>query len=147
MGTPRSPNLQSKSLAIRLSNVITRTPVGGEGVLPLCRDAVGVFYRPSRQGHSLGVRVLPLCKGFSWCIFTAPADWVTRWGRGGSYPFAQALVDVFQALRKLSFTLILFYYKRILFAQLFLSNLFLRNKTKVISLEIIIVCIKLIDSN
>ena len=40
------------NLTIRLFSVINRTLV--EGVLLLCRDAVGVFYSPSRVGHSLG---------------------------------------------------------------------------------------------
>ena len=36
----------SNDIAIRLFNVISRTFVGG--VLPLCRDAVGVFYSPGQ---------------------------------------------------------------------------------------------------
>ena len=36
------------SLSIRVFNVISWTLVGR--VLPLCRDAVGVFYSPSRMG-------------------------------------------------------------------------------------------------
>ena len=70
----------------------------------LCRDAVGVFYSPSRLGHSLG-ESYPLQR-CSWCILqpqptgplvggilpaphsaemqlvysTAPTDWATRWG-------------------------------------------------------------------
>ena len=35
------------NLTIRLFSVISRTLVGG--ILPLCRDAVGVFYSPHRQ--------------------------------------------------------------------------------------------------
>ena len=49
-GTPHSPKLQYYgSLTIRLFNVISRTLA--EGVLPLCRDAVGVYYRLSRLCH------------------------------------------------------------------------------------------------
>ena len=45
-GTPHSSNLQHYwNLTIRLFSVIFRTLVGW-GVLPLCREAVGVFYRP-----------------------------------------------------------------------------------------------------
>ena len=36
------------NLTIRLLSVIIRTLVAGEGGLPLCREAVGVFYCPSR---------------------------------------------------------------------------------------------------
>ena len=39
-----------KAPVIRLFNVIYKTLVGG-GFLPLCREAVGVFYSPSRQGN------------------------------------------------------------------------------------------------
>ena len=47
--TPHSPNLQiSKSLAFRLVNDKSMSLVGG--VLPLCRDAVGVFYSLSWLG-------------------------------------------------------------------------------------------------
>ena len=41
-------NFTDKSLAIRWFNFISRALVGG--VLPLCRDAVGVFYSPSWLG-------------------------------------------------------------------------------------------------
>ena len=45
-GTLHSPKLQYYwSLTIRLFSVISRTLVGE--VLPLCRDAVGVFYSPA----------------------------------------------------------------------------------------------------
>ena len=48
-GTPHSPKLQDYwSLTIRWFSVISSTPVGG--VLPLCRDAVGVFCSPSGLG-------------------------------------------------------------------------------------------------
>ena len=47
--TPHSPKLQHCwNLTIKLFSVISRTLVGG--VLPLCREAVGVFYSPSRLG-------------------------------------------------------------------------------------------------
>ena len=39
------------SVTIRLFSVISRTRVGG--VLPLCRDPVGVFCSPSRLGNEL----------------------------------------------------------------------------------------------
>ncbi len=49
-GTLHSPKLQNYwNLTIRLFSVISRTLVGG--VLPLCREAVGVFYSPSRLGN------------------------------------------------------------------------------------------------
>ena len=48
-GTPHFPKLQNYwSLTIRLCSVLSRTYVGG--VLPLCRDGVGVFYSPSQLG-------------------------------------------------------------------------------------------------
>ena len=47
-----SPKLQHyRSLAIRLFNDLSRTLVGG--VIPLCRDAVGVFWSSGRLGHIL----------------------------------------------------------------------------------------------
>ena len=52
-------------------------PVIGE-VLLLCRDAVGVFYSPSRLGHSLG----KYCSSAEMQseYTTAPADLATHWG-------------------------------------------------------------------
>ena len=48
-GTPHSPKLQRHwDLTIRLFSVISWTLV--DGVLPLCRGAVSVFYSPSRLG-------------------------------------------------------------------------------------------------
>ena len=38
---------------IILFNVISRTLIGGGGVLPLCRGAVGVFYSSNRLGKRL----------------------------------------------------------------------------------------------
>ena len=53
MGTPHSPKLQHYwNVTIKLFSVIFRTLVGG-GVLPLSREAVSVFYSPSRLGNSL----------------------------------------------------------------------------------------------
>ena len=49
-GTLHSPKLQYNwNLTIRLFSVISRTLVGG--VLPLFREAVGVYYSPSRLGN------------------------------------------------------------------------------------------------
>ena len=54
-GTPHSPKLQHCwNLTIRLFNVISRTLV--VGVLPLCREAVGVFYSPSWLGKQKGMK-------------------------------------------------------------------------------------------
>ena len=47
---PKAPALQEPHHQIIFSD-ISRTFVGG--VLALCRDAVGVFYNPSRLGHGL----------------------------------------------------------------------------------------------
>ena len=59
-GTPHSPKLQQCwNLTIKLFSVIFRTLVGGG--LPLCREAVGVFYSPSRLGMTL--------TGYYWYIF------------------------------------------------------------------------------
>ena len=45
------PKLQHYwNLAIRLFSVISRTLIGG--VLPLCREAVSVFYNPTRLGDN-----------------------------------------------------------------------------------------------
>ena len=48
-GTPRSQKLQDWSLTLGLFNIITRTLIGR--VLPLCKDAVGVFCSPSWLGQ------------------------------------------------------------------------------------------------
>ena len=43
------------------------------GVLHFCRDAVGVFYRPSRVGPmTLIGRVLPFCR-YAIGVFTVPS--------------------------------------------------------------------------
>ena len=53
-GAPYSPRPQHYwDLTIRLFSVISRTLVVGEGVLPRCREAVGVFYSPSRLSKIL----------------------------------------------------------------------------------------------
>ena len=54
MGTPHSPKLQHYwNFTIRLFSVISRTLFGR--VLPLCREAVGVFNRPlNRLGKRAG---------------------------------------------------------------------------------------------
>ena len=63
-GTPHSPKLQYYlSLSIRLLSVISRTLVAGRGFLPLCRDAVGVFYNPSRQGGAQSRRMSSTMRG------------------------------------------------------------------------------------
>ena len=50
-GTPHSTKLQHYwSLTIRLFSVISSTHLGG--ILPFCRDAVDVFYRPRRLGQT-----------------------------------------------------------------------------------------------
>ena len=55
---------KNRSLYIRWFNVIYRTLVAS-GVLPICRDVIGVFYSPSRLGY-----VLTVCKHFcrKWVI-------------------------------------------------------------------------------
>ena len=51
-GTPHSPKLQHYwNFTIRLFSVISWTLIGG--VLPLCREAISVFYSPSRLGNIL----------------------------------------------------------------------------------------------
>ena len=56
-GTQHSPKLQHYcSLTIRLFNVISRTLVGW-GVLPFCRDAVGIYYSPSRLGCAASKKI------------------------------------------------------------------------------------------
>ena len=61
---------------IRLLKVISRTLF--EGILPLCRDTVGVFYSPRWLDNSLG-------KSYSSAEMqsvysTAPGYWATLWG-------------------------------------------------------------------
>ena len=57
-GTPHSPKLQHYWNFTRFFCVISRTFVGG--VLPLCRDGVGIFCSPSWLS-SLVRGILPLC--------------------------------------------------------------------------------------
>ena len=42
------------NLTIWLFSVISRPIVGGGGVLPLSREAIGVFYRPNQLGKPVG---------------------------------------------------------------------------------------------
>ena len=66
------------------------------GILPLCRNAVGVFYNPSRLGHRIPVggdlNTLQRC---SWCILQPQptGSQNTRWW--GSYLSAEDAVCVF----------------------------------------------------
>ena len=46
------------------------------GVLPLCRDAVGVFYSLTQLGHSLE-GVLPLCRD-AVCLFYGSPNWLSQ---------------------------------------------------------------------
>ena len=56
-GTPHSPKLLHYwTLTIRLFNVISRTLIWK--VLPLCRDAVGVFCSNSWLGHNVLVKIM-----------------------------------------------------------------------------------------
>ena len=66
------------------------------GVLPLCREAIGLFYSPIQRGHSLEMSypsaekqlvysTAPWRESYSSAevqsvYFTAPTDWVTRLG-------------------------------------------------------------------
>ena len=80
-GTLHSPKLQHYwSLTIRLFNVISKTMI--VEVLPLCRDAVGVFYIPIQLGHLIGWGLTPLQLMYS----TSPSNWAISLGE--SYPFA-----------------------------------------------------------
>ena len=54
-GAPHSPKLQPHcNLTIRSFSVISGTLIWG--VSPLCRGAVGVFYRPSRLNRVISVK-------------------------------------------------------------------------------------------
>ena len=75
-----TPKLQHYwSLTIRLFNVIPRTLIGE--VLPICRDAVGVFYSPNRLGNCAVVPdwehsscdIVPYW--VQWISFNVP-DWI-----------------------------------------------------------------------
>ena len=62
-GVLHSPKLQDYSnLTIRLFSVISRILIGGVVVLPLCREAVGVFYSPSQIYDQSSLRKFQLCK-------------------------------------------------------------------------------------
>ena len=73
-GTPHSPKLQHCwNLTIRLFSVISRTLVV-RGVLPLCREAVGVFYSPSRLGNSILHLISSFFSLFSNSLETVPCE-------------------------------------------------------------------------
>ena len=95
-----------------------------EEVLPVCRDVVGVFYSPSRLGHSL--RESYPSAEISSVYHTASADWATRWGSltplqrcsrcilqpqptgplvGGVLPLCRDVVGVFYSLSPLGHSL------------------------------------------
>ena len=67
-GALHSPKLQHHwNLTIRSFCVISRTLVGGEEVLPLCRGAVGVFYSPRQLGNLF------------WFFLKMTRSWVFQW--------------------------------------------------------------------
>ena len=94
-GTQLFPKIQHYwNLIIRLFCVISRTFVGR--VLPLFRDAVGVFYSPSwldwdclvsYTGHSL--RECYLSAKVLSVYSESPADWATEHSLGERYPSAE----------------------------------------------------------
>ena len=111
------PKLQHYwSLSIRLFRVIIRTLVGG--VLPLCREAVCVFYSPSLMSPRW--RSLPLCRNIVGVFYgpsrlsirwqsyssaemhsvcsTAPADWALV---GWVLPFCRDAVGIFYSPNQL----------------------------------------------
>ena len=61
------------------------------GVLLLCREPVGVFYRPSWLGHRTIIRsVLPLWKDAVGVFYSSSLLGYKRFvARGGSYPYAE----------------------------------------------------------
>ena len=77
---PQSSSITEASLS--LFSLISRTLVGG--VLPLCKDAVSVFYNPSQLGHRMGGGLTPLQFMYS----MTPANWAIRHLLGESYPSA-----------------------------------------------------------
>ena len=114
MGTPHSPKLQHYwSLSIRLFSVISRTLVAGWvypfaekkqsmysttqadwatrnsswGLLPLYKEADGVFFSPSRlDNKKLVVRDLTPLQKSSQCILQPKPTGQQETRRGGSYP-------------------------------------------------------------
>ena len=117
MSSPHSSRLQIyRSFTIRLFRVISRILV--RGVLPLCRDAVGVFYKPkptgkkswyaikqrnktSRLGHrTLVVGVVPLLQRCSRCILQ-PSRQAHRTIVGGVVPLCRDAVGVFYSTSQL----------------------------------------------
>ena len=57
------------NLTIRLFSVISRTLIGGGGLLHLCRDSVGVFYSPNQLCKR--VTVIPIVDN---ALGTVPKD-------------------------------------------------------------------------
>ena len=94
-GTLHSVKLQHYwSLTVRLFSVINRTLV--ERVLPLCREAVGVFCSPSRQGHrTLAAGSYPSVEKQSVCSAT-PADRATGHSLQGLTPLQRSSQCVLQ---------------------------------------------------
>ena len=78
---PHSPKLQHCwNLSNRLFSVISRTLVGG-GVLPLSREAVGVFYSPSRLRSHMSVK-LTICRGYLRRLVEYSCVWsLTMWSK------------------------------------------------------------------
>ena len=82
-------------------SVIYRTLVGG--VLHLCRDAVGVFYSPCKQGYrTLVGGVLPLCRD-ALGLFYSPCQLGYRTLVGGVLPLCRDAVGVFYSPCKLGY--------------------------------------------
>ena len=72
---PHSSKLQHYwNLTIRLFSVISRTLVAG--VLPFCREAVGVFYSPSQLDNNAERRTLNLSSSTDMC-FPSYLHWRT----------------------------------------------------------------------
>ena len=111
-GTLHSPKLQYYwNLTIRLFSVISRTLV--RGVLPLCREAVGVLYSPSQMGKlfcsTLFTRLHTLKKIITYFFLTrrcnpiiyylTGSEWTWKW-RGS--PHSPALQDLSLTIRLFS---------------------------------------------
>ena len=97
---------------------------GWAGVLPFCRDAIGVFYSPSQLGHSSGESYH---SAEMWSVYcTAPDEWATRWGSlttlqrcnqcivqphptgplvGGVLPLCRDVIGVFYSPRRMGHAL------------------------------------------
>ena len=92
MSTQHSPKLQHyRILTIRLFSVISRTLVGGGGVLSLSRDAVDIFYSPGWLDSGFVLQVEETapssstlsvsCELTVWLVMFITSTWTSRYAK------------------------------------------------------------------